>query len=181
MTATLTRTCPICGSVFAPNPNEKLCSDVCKARAKVIANQNRLPRGKAPATKTCDWCGEPFETTRSLQRFCSEPCQRRTRLDLTAPERTCKQCGGTYRPRSSEQMYCDATCRNADNRATVSPAQRYRIERSDIAIAPTEQRPVRTKPMTDEEMRDFLAVIRVQLNAGPQLPGDRWWRRTEDE
>lgn len=56
--------CTDCNILFATTaPNVKRCRG-CRAK--------RLHRRNKPEMKTCDYCGDEYETTRSWSRFCCD-------------------------------------------------------------------------------------------------------------
>ena len=66
---------------------------------------------------SCERCGEPFELTHPLRRFCSERCQRaaecrryRARRTETA---TCPRCGASFERSATTKrlkVYCSLEC-----------------------------------------------------------------------
>jgi endogenous inhibitor of DNA gyrase (YacG/DUF329 family) len=66
---------------------------------------------------TCERCGEPFERTHPLKRFCSERCQRaaecaRYRARHTE-QATCPRCGTTFERATTTKrvkVYCSTGC-----------------------------------------------------------------------
>lgn len=83
---------------FAPNPRlstgwDSWCRECHLAAARASRAKHRerynAERREPVQTKACDWCEEPFETSRAVQRFCSSQCRRadeNERRKLTAKE-----------------------------------------------------------------------------------------------
>ena len=73
--------------------------------------------------------------------------------------RMCPTCGEEFQPaRWTGGVYCSVPCRRAGQKGETA------------AILPSETKPMRTKPMTDEEFTAYLAMeTRRLLDAGEPL------------
>lgn len=71
--------------------------------------------------EVCPWCGKPFETRRTDQKFCSVACQiesvetfrkivRREENRRAASGLTCRQCGAKFDGTRRTQLYCSDRC-----------------------------------------------------------------------
>ena len=85
----------------------------------------------------------------------------------------CAYCGDLFeRPRTTNPgVFCSAEC----NRAAFK--DRRTRERGETAvILPSEHKPKRKTPMTDDEFKAELKLIRRNLDEQPYQTGDRFWR-----
>ena len=85
-------TCPMCGNVFNPKPNEKYCSYECKYQARHMSF--KLSKD---SVRICAHCGKEFEPKIGTQKCCSRECSKEVEL-LKSRERSearRKACGKT--------------------------------------------------------------------------------------
>ena len=120
----MTRTCPICGGEFEPNPArpmQRFCSRKCKSRANARAQRLRKRAGVPPrvrpprvvAPRKCPTCGKTFTPNpkHPHTRYCSRTCSARgCTAAVQAPPRVCPWCGKEFIPRAYAQVYCSSSC-----------------------------------------------------------------------
>ncbi|MBQ1428433.1 MAG: hypothetical protein IIZ06_02085 [Kiritimatiellae bacterium] len=122
----MTRTCPICGEDFTPNPArpaQQFCSRKCKTLANVRAHRLRKRAGVPPRARTrkradlsprkCPTCGKTFTPHPKYPhaRYCSRTCAARgCAAAVQAPPRVCPWCGKEFIPHAYAQVYCSSSC-----------------------------------------------------------------------
>lgn len=167
----MTRTCPVCGAAFAPNParpRQVYCSRACKALANRRAADRRKSAKRAARRKqlVCPVCGKAFVQGRVGQLYCSRHCAKTAGNRAAARKRaeargvrTCEWCGAAFSPKTSLARFCSRRCSRAsayNQRRGAAAAARKRAEaRADL---------------------DALARVRAYLSLPP---AERWARRGE--
>lgn len=130
------RTCAWCGAAFeARHPLQAYCSEACQKdaghhrdcadRAEYIARHGlseKTAPGRRFYIRSCQWCGDEFESTSILQLNCSASCRKRlaqagglSRVEWKAEverrkRKTCAWCGREFRGRTTKAMFCSDTC-----------------------------------------------------------------------
>ena len=177
----MTRTCPICGAEFEPNPSrpmQRFCSRKCKTRANARAQSLRKRAGVPPRARTrkradlsprkCPTCGKTF-TPKPKQphaRYCSRTCSARgCAAAVQAPPRVCPWCGKEFIPRAYAQVYCSSSCgygakRNREN---------CRLKNEDLGLGMEPQSSIINHQSSIAKIRAYLALP----------PAERWARHKE--
>lgn len=172
----MTRTCPICGGEFEPNParpSQRFCSRKCKRRANNRAYKLRkkaalglAPRVRTPrvvAPRTCPICGVQFTPNpkHPEMRYCSRSCAGRAAAGArmaARPRIKCEWCSKEVVQHVSAQRYCSRNCRaNAQAhaaRAKAEAATRESIDkvRAYLALPPAE-RWAKRSTLTEAELK----------------------------
>ena len=172
----MTRTCPICGGEFEPNParpSQRFCSRKCKTRANVRALRLRKRAGVPPrartrkradlSPRTCPNCGKDFTPNpkHPEMRYCSRSCAGRAAAGArlaARPRIKSEWCGKEVVQHVSAQRYCSRNCRaNAQAhaaRAKAAAATRESIAkvRAYLALPPAE-RWAKRPTLTEAELK----------------------------
>lgn len=161
----ITRTCPVCGAVFAPNPSrptQKFCSRACKKhdysarhwqRQKAALEKTRPVRQRKRADSSprpCELCGTVFTPPpkHPHARFCSRTCSNRATVRARMASRTtikCEWCGKEVPRHISAQRFCSRRCRlNAKAHAARAKAEAAIRDslarvRAYLALSPAER------------------------------------------
>jgi endogenous inhibitor of DNA gyrase (YacG/DUF329 family) len=99
------RDCAACGKTFRVktySPNQKYCSRTCAGT------------GEPLQPRPCEWCGNEFQPTRGMLRYCSRDCASFANIQKfrdANPERSCIICKVTFRPKQARQEVCSYSCR----------------------------------------------------------------------
>jgi CRISPR-associated endonuclease Cas1 len=116
---TVTRTCVVCGALFAPRQvrghisSVRTCSRACSVRLRAHTRYG-LALESAPdkgSQRECAQCHHVFVVTSVGQRFCSRRCAARFNQPGPSP-RTCPHCHRTFIPKRSRQQYCSTLCQH---------------------------------------------------------------------
>ena len=184
----MTRTCPICGEEFEPNParpRQRFCSRKCKTRANARAQNQRkkAARGLAPrvrphrviAPRTCPTCGVEFTPNpkHPEMRYCSRSCAGRAAAGArlaARPKIKCEWCGKEVVQHVSAQRFCSRNCRaNAQAyaaRARAEAATRESIERVRAYLAlPPAERWAKRGTLTEAELK-LAAKMHDEAHSG---------------
>lgn len=100
-------TCAVCGKTYhsrSPSPS-RFCSSVCidAARSSVFQGESR----------SCTRCGEPYEATKRVQKYCSKQCNTLAMQERGAPiERsvTCPCCEEQFQSKRANARFCSRDC-----------------------------------------------------------------------
>ena len=129
--------CSICKKSFSPvssNAGYCYCSDKCKAKGAKLKDKERRNKAKAKRkpkiyNRTCEVCGEDFQTENHLLKFCPNKCQKegrnKWRRDHTQKKKKEGICPHCYiRPLINDKSAC-GVCLALANKAH----QKLKIER----------------------------------------------------
>jgi len=81
-----------------------------------VYKRNGVMMGAPPVIKTCEYCGESFESKAAHAHrriYCSKPCQHLGKRAKVMEDRVCVGCGKEFRiTRHRKDRYCGRACAN---------------------------------------------------------------------
>lgn len=104
--------CAVCKNEFIKKSKDaRTCSHSCYMT--LWREEHRVV-----LTKVCATCGEEFETSNSVTKYCSDECRRKARRKTSReyartvvyPPRSCEECGKEFTPRAKNSRFCCTEC-----------------------------------------------------------------------
>lgn len=101
--------CQGCGKEFDGKGADRYCSTECRDETR----KKRKESSREGVRKTCPFCGEEFNPSRSDQVYCTEKCREKAKWEkkkTVLTERICPICGKSFMPSRNKQVCCSPKC-----------------------------------------------------------------------
>ena len=137
--------CENCGKPFWKEDafRKRFCGDECRKEAFKREHPKKIKPPKPKAIKTCEWCGDKYETSNPRQKYCSRECcrfganrmKREQWADAYKPRTfKCKECGTEFTTEcgNKHSVFCCQSCADKYERRNEHSTQRHKNYMKEI-------------------------------------------------